>query len=288
MGFFRRRRSNGISSLAAVSVEDSKSYRSAARHLLRPGERITGIFAAEGRIPMDAVVITDARIMVVCKRILKTPGRAFSLTAWGKDIAKATCSLGDADRAVLHLTDLVGGRREYCTVRAVDTNAITELIDRMAHVVSAPTSAPARPSPPASSGLGLIGRSAVRFKRGTGNIAVVGDERRQDALATITTVGAEPVTPEARLVPEFDNPHDRHAVAVYVEGRHVGYMPRKDAAVYRPLVESAWNAGRVATCGAWIGGRHALCVYLHITPHDGPRAQDVGFRKADAERLRAA
>jgi hypothetical protein len=35
------------------------------------------------------------------------------------------------------------------------------------------------------------------------------------------------------MIPENDNPHDRNAVRVEVEGRHVGYLSRETAKDYR-------------------------------------------------------
>ena len=60
-------------------------------------------------------------------------------------------------------------------------------------------------------------------------VEVVSTSSYQEALET--AAGAEPdaalhVEKWAHLVPEPDNPWDRNAVAVYVDGRKVGYLPR--------------------------------------------------------------
>ena len=51
---------------------------------------------------------------------------------------------------------------------------------------------------------------------------VAGD--RQGALKKLEARPGS--TLEARLVPEPDNPHDSNAVAVYIRGEQVGYLPR--------------------------------------------------------------
>lgn len=61
-----------------------------------------------------------------------------------------------------------------------------------------------------------------RVRPGGSNSATVGAEIRRDAV----------------LVPDPTNPYDRHAVAVFVDGLHVGYMERPDAKVYHgPIAE---------------------------------------------------
>ena len=68
------------------------------------------------------------------------------------------------------------------------------------------------------------------------------------------------------LLPEPDNPVDPHAIRVLVDGRHVGYLSRDDAAVYLPglrrLIASS-ETGHVALGGQIVGG--------------GPRADGIGF-----------
>src|SRR5262245_47496349 len=57
----------------------------------------------------------------------------------------------------------------------------------------------------------------------------------------------------AVLLPEPDNPHDPNAIAVLIEGRHVGYLPREIAAAYvAPL------GGLMAACGAHVALRGVI------------------------------
>lgn len=65
---------------------------------------------------------------------------------------------------------------------------------------------------------------------------------REDALSP---EGAELRHPAA-LVPDPTNPYDSRAVAVYVQGYHVGYMERSDAARYQQVI-AGMNAGGVQT-----------------------------------------
>lgn len=42
------------------------------------------------------------------------------------------------------------------------------------------------------------------------------------------------------LVPEPDNEADQNAVAVFVNGQKIGYMPREKAAVFSPLIRNRY------------------------------------------------
>ena len=89
-------------------------------------------------------------------------------------------------------------------------------------------------------------------------VDVVGTATYQEALAAVA--GGEPdaalhVEKWAHLVPEPDNPWDRNAVAVYVDGRKVGYLPREHTAAYASLLGQIWaNYRGRAVCRAVIGG----------------------------------
>jgi hypothetical protein len=52
----------------------------------------------------------------------------------------------------------------------------------------------------------------------------------------------------ARLVAEHDNPHDRTAVRVEVQGLTVGHLPREDAVVLHRYLAAAQEAGRHPEC----------------------------------------
>jgi HIRAN domain len=100
-------------------------------------------------------------------------------------------------------------------------------------------------------------------------LEVVGESRYQDALWMI--VGGRRSDPvrfavEAVLEPEPQNPYDPNAVKILVEGHHVGYLSRENAALYRPgllrLIEES-PTGRVALEGQIVGG--------------GPRRDGIGL-----------
>lgn len=89
-------------------------------------------------------------------------------------------------------------------------------------------------------------------------IEVVSTATYQEALAAIASGepgAAQDVEKWAHLVPEPDNPWDRNAVAVYIDGRKVGYLPREHTAAYASLLTQVWTnyRGR-AVCRAVVGG----------------------------------
>jgi hypothetical protein len=89
-------------------------------------------------------------------------------------------------------------------------------------------------------------------------VDVVSTATYQEALAA--AADAEPaaalhVEKWAHLVPEPDNPWDRTAVAVYIDARKVGYLPREHTAAYASLLGQIWaNYRGRAVCRAVIGG----------------------------------
>jgi len=91
-------------------------------------------------------------------------------------------------------------------------------------------------------------------------INVAGESHYQDALRELAAWdGAEDLRREtvAALVPEPENPHDRNAVRVEIEGRLVGYLPRAAARSYRALLRPYAKAGARVTCDAMIAARAA-------------------------------
>lgn len=91
--------------------------------------------------------------------------------------------------------------------------------------------------------------SSVRYVQGPGayEYDIVGESYYQDALAQI----AGPKTPEghehfcrAELRPEPNNPHDRDAVGVLIEGRKVGHLARPDAAAYVAMLRRIGTPNR--------------------------------------------
>ena len=91
-------------------------------------------------------------------------------------------------------------------------------------------------------------------------VAAVGESHYQRALWAATGATRNRKIEEhvvrAVLVPDYGNEHDPNAVAVHIDDiGQVGYLSRKEAAEYRPLLEALPNAG-VSTCEAaiWGGG----------------------------------
>ena len=75
----------------------------------------------------------------------------------------------------------------------------------------------------------------------------------------------------AWLVPEPQNPHDRNAVAVWINGGEVGHMGRRHAEVWQPelLRLSSWYQASVA-CRALLKGKRKVGVWLEV-PLDSPQ-----------------
>lgn len=87
---------------------------------------------------------------------------------------------------------------------------------------------------------------------------VVGSAPFQEALGAI--IGAQSGTTAdvekwAHLIPEPDNPWDRYAVAVYIDGRKIGYLPRETSAAYASILGRLWTDSRGrAVCRAVVSG----------------------------------
>lgn len=114
------------------------------------------------------------------------------------------------------------------------------------------------------------------FVHGSDPLDVVGESYRQEALLLVAGVERgqrvqdRPVV--AYLEPDLKNAHDPSAVAVYVAGHHVGFLPRALAAVVQPaLIALLDDVGSpVATTGVISGGgwnaegqARDLGVFLH-------------------------
>lgn len=123
------------------------------------------------------------------------------------------------------------------------------------------------------------GMSAVLLG-GREALDVVGESQYQDNLRRLAG-GAERsvsvrVKVKAILAPEPENPYDRNAVGVWVDGLRVGHLSREDAARYRPgLLALQEKHGRpvalsgvVVGRGAREGGRGRLGVFLDHDPGD--------------------
>lgn len=89
-------------------------------------------------------------------------------------------------------------------------------------------------------------------------VDVVGESAYQDTLLALTggrrTWSGAHRRVQARLEPEDDNPFDSQAVAVSIEGKPVGHLPRHMARLYRPIIEESIQNSGVATCRAEIRG----------------------------------
>ena len=89
----------------------------------------------------------------------------------------------------------------------------------------------------------------------------------------------------AHLMPEPSNPYDSNAVAVQVDGEHVAYLARTDAARWQPLLLKLSEGGSVAACEAVIAARGArgdtdnLGIFLHLPPIAEARTQ-LAIRRA--------
>jgi hypothetical protein len=103
---------------------------------------------------------------------------------------------------------------------------------------------------------GGIGLQVIPLRGGT-TVEVVGESFHQDALEEITGGKTEnsiylPVT--AMLVPEPNNPHDRNAIAVEIEGKPVGHLSREGASAYSKLAKQLLRRSAVGSCAAEIRG----------------------------------
>lgn len=81
------------------------------------------------------------------------------------------------------------------------------------------------------------------------NLEVVGEFARIESIVRV--IGRKPRIDEEIVLDDLraeircdpDNPHDRNAVMVTINGQHVGYLAREDAAQYRPIIDGIEQAG---------------------------------------------
>lgn len=126
----------------------------------------------------------------------------------------------------------------------------------------------------------------LTFLAGRRLVNVAGESHYQGDLRALTaTDGREAVHQEfeAVLAPEPDNRFDPNAVKVLIAGRHVGYLPREEAAAYKPMLERLAGRGRRGACEAMVSGRGGesgtsnIGVFLRLPDPDEPSAApDVG------------
>jgi hypothetical protein len=87
---------------------------------------------------------------------------------------------------------------------------------------------------------------------GTFGVEVVGVSRYQGVLEAAASRGA---AIDATLMLEDDNPHDRQAVAVHINGQRAGYLSRANARLYRADLAAAGQPHIVVRCkGKIVGG----------------------------------
>ncbi|MDN4172602.1 hypothetical protein QWY28_06585 [Nocardioides sp. SOB77] len=103
-----------------------------------------------------------------------------------------------------------------------------------------------------------VGAGEAAWSPRTQQLEVAGEWYRADELRALFTrhskvsdSGAELRLP-ATLVPDAANPHDPKAVAVFVDGLHVGYMERADAQKYHDAIGALPGGELVATSRQWL------------------------------------
>ena len=101
------------------------------------------------------------------------------------------------------------------------------------------------------------GSRRLRSLPAGGCVEVVGESYRQSALWGIVgsrrPVDDRRLQIEAALKPEPENPYDSWAVAVFISGRHVGYLPKEIASQWQPRLGESGS-----TCRGWIVGGFEL------------------------------
>lgn len=110
--------------------------------------------------------------------------------------------------------------------------------------------------------------------RGDFEFEVVGESHYQPAIRALYERPESTFT--ADLIPEANNPHDRNAVRVEIEGKTVGYLGREDAASFRRRLTQKRLTGCTTQCAATVSGGYErrgrgitnLGVLLDIKPFD--------------------
>lgn len=100
----------------------------------------------------------------------------------------------------------------------------------------------------------------IPVMRGTGNfvVDVAGESFYEASFAALCgerTIEGMRIEARAQLALEDDNPHDRNAVRVTIQGHQVGYLSRHDARAFRRSVRyGALSVHEVFECAALICG----------------------------------
>lgn len=89
-------------------------------------------------------------------------------------------------------------------------------------------------------------------------VDVVGESHYKESLrslfpAKLPADGSQSIDTTAILLPEPTNKHDPNAVMVLVQGKHVGYLAREDAARYAPVLNQLIRANLQpeTSCNIW-------------------------------------
>ncbi len=103
-----------------------------------------------------------------------------------------------------------------------------------------------------------VGAGDAAWSPRTQQLEVAGEWYRAGDLRALFTrhskvsdSGAELLLP-ATLVPDDANPHDPKAVAVFIDGLHVGYMERADAQKYHDAIATLPGGELVVTSRQWL------------------------------------
>lgn len=136
----------------------------------------------------------------------------------------------------------------------------------------APAARTARPRvPPAVLVTPASGAQQVKaaYLPGSHKIPVAGLKYHEPAVRETLAAIAAGTEADALLVPEPANVHDPNAIAVYMAGGHVGYVPRDIAAVMQPplISKSASHGGLPAGCPAVVstgGGKTRIVLTIDL------------------------
>lgn len=123
------------------------------------------------------------------------------------------------------------------------------------------------------------GRAVEAWSPRTQQFEVAGEWYRAESLralfhrhAKVSDAGAE-IRLEAVLVPDPSNPFDNRAVAVFVDGLHVGYMERPDAATHHSAIASLPGGELIVPSRQWLRGT-AYDTWARVTL-SLPRPEDL-------------
>lgn len=107
-------------------------------------------------------------------------------------------------------------------------------------------------------------------------VEVMNESRYQPALKALAGAhgdNAAAARHVATLMPDDANAYENEAVAVFIEGRMVGYLSQKASLKFRELLRKKEAVGQLSTCDAevrggtlWQGKRLSYVVVLDVEP----------------------